>query len=169
VIPTIKKILYATDLSQNSPFAFWYALDMARSKKAQVVGLHVIKTIPSFAIGLQVGTVSPEERLKKKAMEESEKRVRLLCQEMDAEIDGLCVSLMSKILVRIGDPIEEILSVADEEECDVIVLGAHGKGLLKQTFLGSVSNGVLQQSRKPVFLIPIPSDISAWDFKDFSG
>jgi nucleotide-binding universal stress UspA family protein len=39
--------------------------------------------------------------------------------------------------------VEEILKAVDEEGCDVIVVGAHGKGFLEQTFLGSVSSSVL--------------------------
>ncbi len=37
MIPKIKKILYATDLSKNSSFAFLYAVDMARRHGASVV------------------------------------------------------------------------------------------------------------------------------------
>jgi nucleotide-binding universal stress UspA family protein len=41
---------------------------------------------------------------------------------------------------------EEILKVADEERCDVIILGSHGKGVLTQTFLGSVAGSVLERT-----------------------
>jgi nucleotide-binding universal stress UspA family protein len=40
----------------------------------------------------------------------------------------------------------------------VIVLGTHGKGLLRQAFLGSVARSVLERSRKPVFIVPLPSE-----------
>jgi nucleotide-binding universal stress UspA family protein len=53
--------------------------------------------------------------------------------------------------------VDEILNTADREECDVIVLGTHGKGWLKHTFLGSVAGSVLERTRKPVFIIPLPS------------
>jgi nucleotide-binding universal stress UspA family protein len=53
---------------------------------------------------------------------------------------------------------EEILNTADTKECDVIVLGTHGKGWLKHTFLGSVASSVLTRTRKPVFVIPLPSE-----------
>jgi nucleotide-binding universal stress UspA family protein len=71
---------------------------------------------------------------------------------------------VAKILVQVGYPVEEILKVADEEGCDLIVLGSHGKGFLQHTFLGSVSRSVLDRSRKPVFIIPLPSETtSIWD------
>jgi nucleotide-binding universal stress UspA family protein len=54
--------------------------------------------------------------------------------------------------------VEEILKAVDEEACDVIVLGTHSKGFLQQTFLGSVSSSVLFRTRKPVFVVPLPSE-----------
>jgi nucleotide-binding universal stress UspA family protein len=58
----------------------------------------------------------------------------------------------------LGHPVEEILKAVDEESCDAIVLGTHGKGFLRQTFLGSVAGSVLERTRKPVFIIPLPSE-----------
>ena len=37
------------------------------------------------------------------------------------------------------------------------MLGTHGKGFLKQTFLGSTAAKVLESTRKPVFIVPLPS------------
>jgi nucleotide-binding universal stress UspA family protein len=68
------------------------------------------------------------------------------------------VDLISNILIRLGHPVEEILKAVDEEGCDVIVLGTHSKGFLKQAFLGSVSSSVLLRTQKPVFIVPLPSE-----------
>jgi len=65
---------------------------------------------------------------------------------------------VASILVVDGDPVDEILKKADELNCDVIIMGTHGKGLLSHTFLGSVSEKVLHRTRKPVFIIPIPEE-----------
>jgi len=62
---------------------------------------------------------------------------------------------VASILVVDGDPADEILKKADELNCDVIIMGTHGKGLLSHTFLGNVSEKVLHRTRKPVFIIPI--------------
>ena len=43
-------------------------------------------------------------------------------------------------------------------DCDAIVMGNHGKGIISQTFLGSVSKQVLRRTRKPVFIIPLPKN-----------
>ena len=48
MIPQIKKILYATDLSRNSAYAFYYAVDLAQKKGATIVILNTIEPIPAY-------------------------------------------------------------------------------------------------------------------------
>ncbi len=151
----IKNILFATDLSQNSFHAFQYAVDLARCHYAKIIVLHAVEPVPKevrFVGALQ----RVEEKERTKIPEEIHKLVHEFCQKGEAEIGAPCAALVSKILVPRGHPPEEILNAADEEGCDAIVLGTHGKGLLANTFLGSVSNAVLHRTRKPVFIIPLP-------------
>ncbi len=49
MIPKIKKILYATDLSKNSAYAFLFATDIARRHDAKIVMLHAIEPVPAYA------------------------------------------------------------------------------------------------------------------------
>ena len=92
------------------------------------------------------------------AIKEVKKGLQNFCRRTEARIGAPCVELVSKFLVPLGHPVEEILKAADEESCDAIVLGTHGKGFLRQTFLGSVAGSVLERTRKPVFIIPLPSE-----------
>jgi nucleotide-binding universal stress UspA family protein len=87
------------------------------------------------------------------------------CKKAEAQIGSPCVELISKVLVPVGHPVVEILKVADEEECDAIIMGTHSKGSLKHTSLGSVAGSVLERNRKPVYIIPLPSDkiVIDWD------
>ena len=55
-----------------------------------------------------------------------------------------------------GFPAEEILSKAEELNCDAIIIGTHSKGFIANTFLGSTAKRVLRRTRKPVFIIPLP-------------
>jgi len=47
--PQINNILYATDLSKNSSYAFLYAIDMAKKHDARIVILHAIEPTPDYA------------------------------------------------------------------------------------------------------------------------
>jgi nucleotide-binding universal stress UspA family protein len=163
MIPQVNKILYATDLSKNSSYAFLFATDMARRHDAKIVILHVIEPIPSYAEVYTGMTVEMERKQQEETAEELKKHLQGFCKKAEAQIGSPCVELVSKILVPRGHPPEEILNAANEEGCDVIVLGTHGKGFLAHTFLGSVSNAVLHRTRKPVFIIPLPSEKITFD------
>ena len=165
MIPQIKKILYATDLSKNSSYAFLYATDLARRHDARITILHAIEPIPPY-VELPAGIT--DETKRKQQVETIEEIKQLLlgfCKKAETQIGPPCVELVSKVLVPRGHPPEEILNAANEEGCDVIVLGTHGKGFLAHTFLGSVSNAVLHRTRKPVLIVPLPSEKLAieWD------
>ena len=97
-------------------------------------------------------------------VEEIKKGLEEFCKKVEPQAGHACLALISKILVPLGHPVEEILKIADEESCDAIVLGTHGKGWLKQTFLGSVAGSVLERTRKPVFVIPLPSEKTTIDW-----
>ena len=157
-IPQVKKILYATDLSKNSSYAFLFATDMARRHDARIVILHVIESVPPYVEAYTGITAEMERKQQEEIVEDLKKHLQGFCKKAEAQIGPPCVELVSKILVRRGHPPEEILNAANEEACNVIVLGTHGKGFLAHTFLGSVSNAVLHRTREPVFIIPLPSE-----------
>ncbi len=169
MIPQIKKILYATDLSKNSAYAFYYAIDLAKRRDAKITILHVVEALRPLV--RFYGTLEMETKFyeaeKSADLEVIKKRLEEICQKVEEKVTS-CVMLVSNILVRVGHPVEEILQAADEEECDILVLGSHGKGFLKQAFLGSVSHKVLDRSRKPVFIIPLPSEETKIDWDEVS-
>ena len=169
--PKIKKILYATDLSKNSAYAFRYAVDMALQQNAHIVILHVIEPIPPQVrhyVSVYVNESRWEEKLRTEhdaAIERIKSRLEEFCKR-EAAKDPPCLALVSEILVRPGHPLEEILKAADEQASDILILGTHGKGFLKHTFLGSVARSVLHRIRKPVFIIPLPKEETDLTFGD---
>jgi nucleotide-binding universal stress UspA family protein len=169
MIPQIRKILYATDLSKNSAYAFYYAIDVAQRRDAKIIILHVVEPLPPLVTFY--GSLDKEKQYyqheKTADLEVIKKRLEEICQKVEKKGTS-CLLLVSNILVRVGHPVEEILKAADEEECDILVLGSHGKGFLKQAFLGSVSHKVLDRSRKPVFIIPLLSEETKIDWDEVS-
>jgi len=164
MITQIRKILYATDLSKNSSYAFLYATDMAKRHNATIIILHTIEHIPPY-VEIYTGlTDEMKRKQQEEIVEEIKNHLQDFCKKAEAQIGPPCVELISKILIPRGHPPEEILNAADEEGCDAIVLGTHGKGFLAHTFLGSVSNAVLHRTRKPVFVIPLPSEKTTIDW-----
>jgi nucleotide-binding universal stress UspA family protein len=164
MIPQIKKILYATDLSKNSSYAFLYATDMAKRHGAKIVLLHAIEPIPAYAEVYGATTDDFKRKQHEDIIESMKKHLHEFCKKAEAQTGPPCVELVSKILVPVGHAPEEILNAADAEGCDAIVIGTHGKGFLAHTFLGSVSSAVLHRTRKPVFIVPLPSEKTTIDW-----
>jgi nucleotide-binding universal stress UspA family protein len=52
-----------------------------------------------------------------------------------------------------GNPVEEIVRLADERGADLIVMGSHGRGGLERLILGSATEGVLRRCRVPLLVI----------------
>jgi len=157
MIPEIKKILFATDLSENSAYAFYYALHMAKRHEAKIVILHAVEPLPPLMIAFQDFVYKVAEDRWEEAVRTIKERLGEFSKKVDTRTGTSSRELVSNILIRMGHPVEEILKAVDEEGCDVIILGSRGKGIVTETLLGSVSGSVLRRTRKPVFLVPLPS------------
>ena len=57
-------------------------------------------------------------------------------------------------LLRAGVPAEEVVAVAQEWRADLILVGTHRRGGLARLVLGSVAEGVLRRSPRPVLVVP---------------
>jgi nucleotide-binding universal stress UspA family protein len=56
---------------------------------------------------------------------------------------------------------QEILEVADEVDAELIVIGTRGTTAVQSALLGSISNAVVQQSRRPVLVVPSPDSVGS--------
>lgn len=60
--------------------------------------------------------------------------------------------------VLIGQPGPELCRLAAEEAADLVVVGSHGRGVLKRVVLGSVSDYLVHHSPCPVLVVRRPTD-----------
>ena len=86
----------------------------------------------------------------KKANERMKKEAEDAVKNMSKLFDD---SLKVKTMVKIGIPSEEINKVAAEEEADLIVISASGKGGLHKLLIGSVAEKVLKTADIDVLLV----------------
>ena len=171
MIPKIQRILYATDLSPNSAYAFRYAINSAIKHDAKIIILHVFES-PSPAVRAQMRFYLDDEQRKKifddrvsYALDRIKKRL-IAFSEKELKDYPKAEERVESIQVCEGFPADTILEKVNELECDAIVMGTHGKGIVANTFLGSVTKRVLRRTRKPVFIIPLPrgeTDITVHD------
>ncbi len=159
----IKKILYATDLSKNSAHAFQYAADYAQNHDAQIIVLYVYEKFrwadpPELEDNLQIAEqLKSAVKNKENTINIIKKRLSDFCEKEKAKkADPSCTFRADTIEVCEGYPANTILEKADEFDCDMIVMGTHGKGRISHAFLGSVAEKVLRRSHRPVLTIPLP-------------
>ncbi len=180
MIPRITNILYATDLSENSAYAFRYALNSAEHHDAGIHILHVLEVrllpvSPPGEDGIETLYEGPffVEKLqkfnieqKRLAKEKIKKRLEQFC-ERELKDKPECMKRVASIQVVEGDPAGTILQIAEESKADLVIMGTHSKGALAHAFLGSVAESVLNRIKIPVFIIPLPekTDIGFSDAK----
>jgi nucleotide-binding universal stress UspA family protein len=161
MIPKIQKILYATDLSPNSAFAFRYAINFATKHDATIIILHVFESISTAVRSHMELYLDQEqrERIFNGQVAYTKDRIKKRLNKFsDTELADTpkAESRIESIEVCEGFAADAILEKANELKCDVIVMGTHGKGIAANAFLGSVAKRVLRRSRTPVFIIPLP-------------
>ena len=169
--PKIKKILYATDLSENSAYALGFALKSASIYHAEMVILHVFDR-PTIGYAPMLDIYIDDKNRQALFNEHAadvKARVRKRLETIYAkelvenpEYGDTTIS----IEVCEGYPAETILTMADDLSCDMIIMGTHGKGILGNTFLGSTAKRVLRRTRKPIFIIPLPKGKLDLTFQD---
>jgi nucleotide-binding universal stress UspA family protein len=170
-LPTIqiKKILYATDLSESAVHAFSYAVSLANLYGAGITILHVLTEFSGDEFIASMINADTWEEIKKRNY--SEARDQLIGKKRDhstlkevleafseeANADGEDQTFATdEILIESGSPAEVIVETAKKLSCDLIVMGTHGQGALAQVLIGSTARWVVKNSPIPVLVIRLP-------------
>ncbi|MGB5745527.1 MAG: universal stress protein [Desulfobacterales bacterium] len=163
MIPDIKKILYATDLSENARYAFGYAVSLANSHDAKITVLHVVEELSSFARSM-VADMLGENRLaviktekEKEVISDLKTRLEEFCDDVSREQPG-CPFVVDETIVVTGHPVDQIVRQAEALDADLIVIGSHGGGGLADVTLGSTSRRVLRRCAKPVLVVRLQEE-----------
>lgn len=162
MLPSIKHILYASDMGENSRPAFRMAVKQAVDNNAQITFLNVIEPLSSSARSM-VESYMPSGALKKIEAE----GLAELQTMMSDRIAKFCEDeLPVGVVLPKGEPVKRvergvvedvILEVAEEINADLIVMGTRTHSSLAKLFLGSSAQRVLQHSDRPVLIVPLSS------------
>jgi len=144
------KILTAIDFSENSEYAFGYALTLAKQFDSQLTILHVINE-PVDLRGFYVPHISFEQ-LEKEIEEGAEKMMAKFCSEKLEGFTNFTTSIVA------GIPYEEIIRSAQEAGASLIVIGTHGRTGLDHLIFGSTAERVVRGASCPVLTIRLPAE-----------
>ncbi len=143
----IKKILWASDGSNESEEALRYVGLFANKYGSEVIGLSVIQ--PVDLSGLKVSPEIKKELVSIQATLERREyeRVKKALEQLEPR------EIKWGISIRTGVTHEEILKVADEEKVDLIVMGKRGLGIRDRILIGSNTSKVLRAAKVPVLAV----------------
>jgi nucleotide-binding universal stress UspA family protein len=145
----MKKIVVATDFSDCARRAEETAAALGRALGAELILLHVAVEAPLYNEGMR-GLVDP-----RKVFEAQREWAETTLAARAAEIRSTGVSAHG--VIRSGVAVDEILALAADQRCDLIVIGTHGRGGLSRVFLGSVADRVVRLAPCPVMTVRLPA------------
>lgn len=141
----IKKILVATDFSELSGSALAYGRDLARTYGAQLHVLHVVEDV-LVQYPMEIAAAYPELRQQLQDKARAELAARMTADDR--------ASLRAVVAVETAaNAAAGVCHYAKQNGVDLIITGTHGRGAIKQLFLGSVAERVVRHAPCPVLTV----------------
>ncbi|RMG89189.1 MAG: universal stress protein [Candidatus Dadabacteria bacterium] len=158
MLPEIRTILFASDLSPRAPDAFRWAMSLAQRYDAKIIIVHALEPLTPMTKSM-VDVYLPKEVREKldaegrqRIMDRVRERLELFCQE-ETCTDPQGRDRVKEIRIVEGRPSQAILDEAERCQADVIVMGSHGHSAVGEVLLGSVAHRVTQRAKVPVLVV----------------
>lgn len=139
------RILVPTDGSPEGERAVTHAMELARIHDAEVHTLYVINTASYAGLPMETTWEGIDDLLRSDA-----KAAVTGVEEIADRYDMSVTTAVSE-----GSPSREIIRYAEENDCDLIVMGTHGRGGIDRLLLGSVTEKVVRSSVVPVVTVRV--------------
>jgi len=139
-----KKILVPTDFSDASKTAVDYAVTLAKPLGASV---HLVHAFELPVVGFPDGTLTITSDMASRIVNAAQEALNKLVDEYAKKGVTLTTSLEQ------ADARDGILSAAEKERCDLIVMGTHGRRGIARALIGSVAENVVRRSSLPVLTV----------------
>ncbi|WP_215224897.1 universal stress protein [Echinicola shivajiensis] len=150
----MKKILVPVDFSKYSENAFLSALKISEKLGAQLTLVNVVNTL------LEWDKLSTNEKTKHRDIIDQEVEAK---DKLDAFVQRHNIGKVPvDIVVAVGVPYEEILSLAQKIAAELIIIGAYGRGTEGEKFIGSNIQKVMRKAECPVLAVKHAIDGNSW-------
>ncbi len=144
----IAKIACCTDFSENAEAAFLAALETAEKFAARLYLLHVLPPVPNpmMASPEMIINYEPDTAMRPRALER-------LQEAYGGRLEG---RVEHELVVLSGHVSSEILRFLEEQEIDLVVMGAFGFSGMGLVLFGSVAKRVAQKAPCSVMIVRQP-------------
>lgn len=155
-----QKILVTHDGSKLASAALPYANVLAAQLRADVTLLQVIPTVTQEAAALIPIAVPPtvsspvpaNGNIAREIVRDKVKKARTELEELKTALEKNRIGKVS-IIVKQGNAPSTIVKVAQQKQCDLIVISTHGRSGFGRALLGSVADHVIRHAPCPVLVI----------------
>lgn len=139
-------ILLPTDGSAGMQKVIEHAASLAEKHDSKLHALYAVNTDSLTDIGVESSWDSINQAL------EQEGKGAL------NEVETLANHVSVETNLTEGPPAKEITGYAERSDCDVIVMGTHGRSGVNRLLLGSVAERVVRSSTVPVLTIRVANE-----------
>lgn len=145
-----RNILVATDFSPHAAKALELAANLAKVSGASLQIMHVYDVIPyTLPEGLPIYDGGQMARIREE--------LGLQLKRLAGEAQSSGVQKVDSALVE-GQASVEIARRAEEGQCDLVVMGTHGRSGFAHLLLGSVAERVVRKATCPVLVVPLKQE-----------
>ena len=138
----IKHILVPYDFTKFADLAFEKAVEIAQKFDSKLTLITVI--------GNDVDTAGMSLQRAQESHDEIERKVRTDLTTQSSKYDGLDISVE---ITNSPSSSDGILTFAEKNNVDMIVMGSHGRSGFKKLVLGSVASNIVTKSKCPVLIV----------------
>ena len=139
-----RQILIATDGSETANEAAAFGIEMVGCSGAKIYAVYVIDTTPYRSVPL-------DQIWSKDTLDEFERAGHEATSYIEKIARAAGVEVESRVLK--GHPAEKIISFAEDNNIDMIIVGSLGKGGYERLVLGSVSEKIVRHAKVPVLVV----------------
>jgi nucleotide-binding universal stress UspA family protein len=150
------KILVATDGSSHSKAALQAAVNDFRRESLQVAVVSIAPLPVAAMDGFALSAMSYAPVDIQSLCDANEARAKACLEEARAMLEA--AGIQATYYQRTGDPADEILNLAAQQQPDVVIMGSHGRGAIERLFLGSVSDAILRRWSGTTMIVRRPSE-----------
>ncbi|CAC5389153.1 unnamed protein product [Mytilus coruscus] len=142
-------VMIAVDASAQADEAFeWYLSNLARDSDSVKV-VHCAE----FHLGMSVG-INYDEKQIAQITDQVKKQQNEVDNLKSKFVDKLRGKIKGEAFILTGKkPGEAIIEAAETHKANLIICGTRGLGKIRRTFMGSVSDFIVQHARCPVVVV----------------
>jgi nucleotide-binding universal stress UspA family protein len=139
-----RQILIATDGSETANEAADFGIEMIGCSGAKIYAIYVIDITPYRSVPL-------DKIWSKEVLDDFEKEGHEATSYVEKIGKAAGAEVESRVLK--GNPAEKILSFAEDNNIDMIIVGSLGKSGYERVLVGSVSEKIIRHAKVPVLVV----------------